>query len=62
LSAQQKPESAEPRASAPAPSAPVQSTPAPGATPFWLVGAYALLAIWGVGYVVLFFTGVIGPR
>ncbi len=28
----------------------------------WLVGAYALLALWGIGYLVLFFAGVIGPN
>lgn len=51
------PESAEPREATPAP-APSASP----ATPIWLVGAYAVLAAWGLGTLVLFFTGVIGPR
>ena len=28
----------------------------------WVVGAYAVLALWGLGYLILFFAGVIGPR
>lgn len=32
------------------------------AIPGWLVGAYVVLAVWGAGYLVFFFTGVIGPR
>lgn len=59
------PESAEPRdaTAGPAPSAAATAaTPASPASPFWLVGAYAVLVVWGVGTLVLFFTGVIGSR
>lgn len=38
---------------------PASSSPA---TPRWLLGAYALLAVWGLGYLVLFFASVVGPR
>lgn len=68
MSANSMPESAEPRAPTAAGSAPSVPAPAPASTPaspaspLWLVGAYAVLVAWGVGTVVLFFTGVIGPR
>jgi hypothetical protein len=40
----------------------VGSGESPPATPAWLWGAYALLTVWGLGYLFFFFTGVIGPR